>query len=35
MSDLVLKKITKVFGNSVVAVRDFDLQIESGEFMVL
>ena len=34
MSDLVLKKITKVFGNSVVAVRDFDLQIESGEFMV-
>ena len=35
MSDLVLKKVTKIFGNSVVAVRDFDLQVESGEFMDL
>ena len=35
MSELVLKKVTKIFNNKVVAVRDFDLRVESGEFMVL
>ena len=35
MSDLVLKKVTKIFNNKVVAVCDFDLRVESGEFMVL
>ena len=35
MSDLVLKKVTKVFNKNVTAVRDFNLEVQSGEFMVL
>jgi multiple sugar transport system ATP-binding protein len=35
MSDLVLKNVSKVFNNNVTAVRDFNLEVQSGEFMVL
>ena len=35
MAKIVLDKITKVFGNDVVAVDDVTLDIEDGEFMVL
>ena len=35
MSDLVLKNVTKIFNNNVTAVHDFNLEVKSGEFMVL
>ena len=35
MSDLVLKKITKVFPDNTLAVSNLDLEVQSGEFMVL
>ena len=35
MSDLILKNVTKVFNNNVTAVRGFNLEVKSGEFMVL
>tara|TARA_S200000501_G_scaffold354665_1_gene375566 strand:+ start:2865 stop:3956 length:1092 start_codon:yes stop_codon:yes gene_type:complete len=35
MSDVVLKKITKIFPDQTKAVTDLNLEIKSGEFMVL
>ncbi|MEM9953063.1 MAG: ABC transporter ATP-binding protein [Chloroflexota bacterium] len=35
MAEIKLNKITKKFGEDVVAVRDLDLTIEDGEFLVL
>ena len=35
MSDVMLKKITKVFPDQTKAVIDLNLEIKSGEFMVL
>jgi multiple sugar transport system ATP-binding protein len=35
MAEIVLEKVSKVFGNDVVAVDDVSLQIGDGEFMVL
>ena len=35
MNDLILKNVSKVFNNNVMAVRDFNLEVQSGEFMVL
>ena len=35
MSDLILNKVTKVFSNNVTAVSKLDLEVNSGEFMVL
>ena len=35
MAEIVLEGVTKVYAGDVVAVRDVDLTIESGEFMVL
>jgi multiple sugar transport system ATP-binding protein len=35
MADIVLERVSKVFGNDVVAVNDVSLQIGDGEFMVL
>ena len=35
MADIVLDRVSKVFGNDVVAVNDVSLEIGDGEFMVL
>ncbi len=35
MVEIVLEKITKIFGKNVIAVRDLDLVIKDKEFMVL
>jgi len=35
MSRIVLDRITKLFGDDVVAVDDVSLEIADGEFMVL
>ena len=35
MADLSLRKVKKVYDNSVVAVQDFNLEIADKEFIVL
>ena len=35
MAEIVLERVTKVFGGDVAAVDDISLRIEDGEFMVL
>ncbi len=35
MAEVVLKKLTKIFEGSVVAVKDFDLDVKDKEFLVL
>ncbi|MGB1287179.1 MAG: ATP-binding cassette domain-containing protein, partial [Aggregatilineales bacterium] len=35
MADVKLNKVVKKFGEDVVAVRDLDLHIQDGEFLVL
>lgn len=35
MADITLKNVSKIFGSDVVAVKDLDLYIEDGEFLVL
>ncbi|MGJ3239896.1 MAG: ABC transporter ATP-binding protein [Anaerolineae bacterium] len=35
MADITLSKVTKKFGDDVVAVKDLDLHIDDGEFLVL
>ena len=35
MADITLKAVTKKFNEDVVAVKDLDLYIEDGEFLVL
>ena len=35
MANITLSKVTKRFGDDVIAVKDLDLEIKDGEFLVL